>query len=148
VVQSLTLTYGDEAAGSQTSAMATDLMAGIYTVTVTDVNDCMFVTTVEVGQETTPIINATNEAGDIVNRMELYPNPTTRDAQLLIDLTESTEIDINIYDMTGKKVIGSQHYETKKLLTMIDLAGEADGVYMVKVNAGGVVRTMLLVKQN
>lgn len=137
----------DAAAGNQTTALATDLSAGYYVVTVVDANGCMFVTTVEVGTETTPIINATTETGVVVNRMELYPNPTTRDAQLLIDLSEMTEIDINIYDMTGKQIIGAQHYETKKLLTMIDLEGEADGVYMVRVNAGGVVRTMLLVKQ-
>ncbi|MFT4665424.1 MAG: hypothetical protein ACI9XB_002379 [Gammaproteobacteria bacterium] len=137
----------DEATGNQTASLATDLIAGTYSVTVTDVNGCMFVTTVEVGTETTPFVDATTEAGITVSRMELYPNPTTRDAQLLIELSEMTEIDIHIYDMTGKEIIGAQHYETKKLLTMIDLAGEADGVYMVKVNAGGVVRTMLLVKQ-
>ncbi len=137
----------DEATGNQTEALATDLIAGTYSVTVTDANDCMFVTNVEVGTETTPIIIATDEAGSVINRMELYPNPTTRDAQLLIDLSEMKEIDIQIYDMTGKEIIGAQHYETKKLLTMIDLAGEADGVYMVKVIVGSAVRTMLLVKQ-
>jgi SprB repeat/Secretion system C-terminal sorting domain len=137
----------DAAAGSQTTAVALNLSTGNYSVTVTDANECQFVTTVTVGHEISSPVNTYELTNSVISRMELYPNPTKRDAQLLLDLSEWSEIDIQIFDITGKVVLGAQHYEAEKLLTVIDLSGEPEGVYLIKVKVNEELRTLLLAKQ-
>ncbi len=58
-----TLNYSyqwDAAAGSQTTATASNLLAGTYSVTVTDLNGCTSVTTATVGQPATPVTSTTS----------------------------------------------------------------------------------------
>ena len=59
VVMEVLLTYGDATAGNQTTDTATNLAAGTYTVTVTDIKGCSKDTTVTVEQPNILVIDTT-----------------------------------------------------------------------------------------
>ncbi len=132
----------DSNTGNQTTPTATGLAAGTYMITVSDNNGCMMVTSVTVEAD---IVDAVDELS-FVKRMELSPNPTDNEAQLLIELSESKPIQIEVFDLSGKKILNPQVYEARQLLTIIDLSAESAGVYIVKVNVGGELRSMMLVR--
>jgi len=133
----------DSNTGNQNMATATGLSAGNYMVTVSDVNGCMLVTSVVVESE---VVISTNDISG-VKRMELSPNPTANEAQLLIELSEAKPIQIEVYDLSGKKVLNPQVYEARQVLTIIDLSSESAGVYLIRVSIGGALSTMMLVKK-
>ncbi len=134
----------DSNTGNQTMATATGLAAGSYMVTVSDGNGCMMVTSVIVEAETEVIISTKDIT--LVKRLELSPNPTDNEAQLLIELSETKPIQVEVFDLSGKKVLNPQVYEARQLLTIIDLSAESAGVYVVKINIGGELTSMMLVK--
>ncbi len=128
---------------NQTTATATDLSAAIYSVTITDANGCMFVTSVAVSTEYN---SAANEISNL-KRLELSPNPTRGEAQLLVELSEVEQIQVEVFDVSGKQVLMPQIYQARQLLTIIDLNEEASGVYLVKVSVGLELKTLQLVKR-
>ncbi len=133
----------DASTGSQNTATAINLSAGNYSVTVTDANGCLFVVSVVVESSA---ISSTLDQDLIIEQLELFPNPTTKDAQLMIALSQVAEIDIRVFDMTGRQLVGAQEHRASQLLTLVDLEGQPSGIYMVKVAVDDVERTLLLLK--
>lgn len=89
-------------------------------------------------------INELNLNGDI---LAIYPNPVDQVAGMEFMLTKATDVTIDIFNLMGEKVQTSalgtlpmgEHY------TQLDVTGMASGVYILKANFGGTVRTHKLV---
>ncbi|MNU87249.1 hypothetical protein D3C71_770300 [compost metagenome] len=64
------------------------------------------------------------------NTVEIYPNPGT--GLYTISLTESTNVNIAIYNLLGEKV---REIEPKGTSTTFDLTGFPKGVYLVKIQS-------------
>ncbi|WP_343633399.1 T9SS type A sorting domain-containing protein [Fluviicola sp.] len=65
------------------------------------------------------------------------PNPTT--GLISIEHPESVE-ELFVYDIFGKLVLSSKTQQAKE--TIIDLSGEAPGVYLIRINGKGVKRVV------
>jgi hypothetical protein len=85
--------------------------------------------------------------GDI--KLNVFPNPSTDNAQVNYNLTEETAVTINIYDVTGKLVAseskGSQ--AAGRHFSVINTGAMANGFYTVSVQTNtGVTNTKMIVK--
>ena len=113
-----------------TNANLTDLDAGTYVLFVTDLSDCSTSDTVIVDMNVGIFEN--NEAQQI----NLYPNPTTGEFHLDIQLAAEKDVSVSVFDVTGRTVF---HQAQQPILTQnwtIDLTDFASGVYWVKVQVG------------
>ena len=81
--------------------------------------------------------------------MRIFPNPSNGDFTLQLTGYMDQDVDIAVYDMMGKKVFASQ-FQTGSadyVRESIDLTHFSNGNYILKVNAGGTVESMSMVKQ-
>jgi large repetitive protein len=100
----------------------TDLTAGAYLITVTDINDCSI--------STTFVVDVTSGVSDIdENQLVVYPNPSADFIQI-----ESTEDQINqvkLYDIMGKLVFEQSINDTKYTMNVSQLS---TGLYQLKLS--------------
>jgi large repetitive protein len=84
--------------------------------------------------------------GDLA--MSAFPNPVHDLLILQIDLPESVELNIALFDLSGRMVINetASGYSGKSELTL-DLTGLAPGIYTLKMNAGEQVMMKKIVKK-
>lgn len=85
----------DAAAGSQTTATATDLCAGTFCVTVTDDNDCHKDTCITIGP---------NGITDYQQFIQFYPNPSETGIFTVTNQLQ-TQLLVRVYDASGKLVM-------------------------------------------
>lgn len=104
------------------------LVPGIYTVTVTDANGCMFSEEVEVGQ--------TTDVQDINTAvLQGYPNPA--ESFFYIQMPSATDVDmIRIVGSSGKVVLLPPIESLTPTLSRIDLSRLNSGVYFVAITLG------------
>lgn len=70
--------------------------------------------------------------------LNIYPNPVINEAVLEIALTESSELTIDLFDLTGKKVF-SQSYGTQpagEFVTRLQFNDVSNGMYLLNLRAG------------
>jgi hypothetical protein len=66
--------------------------------------------------------------------MSIYPNPSTNGTQIIFNIINPTNIDINIFDISGSKIstIASNHYvDIGNHIEFIDAINLNSGVYLV-----------------
>ena len=116
----------------QNAATATNLAAGIYTVTITDGNNCTTSAT-----ETVPLSTRINEEQSNFYAL-LYPNPGEGNFHLRLRLPLNSSVNLAIYDMLGKKIFhlnkaqlpaGSYNYD-------VDLTTLSEGSYFYQLTIG------------
>jgi lysyl endopeptidase len=106
--------------GGGSSATATGLDAGNYTVTITDDNGCEAQSTVSVGNNV-----GVNDI-ELAEAVNLYPNPTN--GLVFIDLpTEFKVIDVTITDMVGREI--TKINVSGRIRTTVDFSTLAEGIY-------------------
>lgn len=132
-------TWNDPA--SQTSATATGLCAGTYTVTVNDNSGCVVTTSVNVG-----FVSIDPKSGQPV--MKLYPNPTEETFFLELSFSNPESVEAELRTMRGQVV----HRVTKtnvtgKYLLTIDLSGFSSGTYLLRLVTGNTEFYTRVVKQ-
>jgi hypothetical protein len=99
------------------------------------VNDCF-----------TGVLEESNSS-DKLNQMELFPNPFSNNATLTLSLNTKSKVSIEVYDLTGKKVLDVVKdiiYSGQKDFMINDLV--YSGVYFVKVSINNDVQTKRLIK--
>ena len=75
-----------------------------------------------------------NDIGSNFNSsLNVYPNPTNGKFDLTLSNVDNVNGDINVYDMTGRKVYTQRVDATGFYNTSIDLTGFAKGLYTVQV---------------
>ncbi|MCB0706092.1 MAG: fibronectin type III domain-containing protein [Saprospiraceae bacterium] len=123
--------YSYEWDNGQTTATAVGLAAGVYTVTVMDVNGCTDVKSFTLGA----LVGA--EELELVQHITLAPNPTMGEVLLQASINTSEPIDIEVYNMVGQRILFTQEPATNQLSTRIDLSGYPDGMYFVRLSSAG-----------
>jgi len=84
------------------------------------------------------------ESGTLIS----YPNPTSKLLTVEIPATHSANVEISLLSLEGKVL-----YNTKimnavdKKSIMIDMAKFANGIYLCKVQSGGIINTKKIVKK-
>lgn len=120
----------------------TGIASGTYEVTVTDSRNCMQVISVMVGFST-GIQNI-----ELINSVEVYPNPTMGSVQLSCQLNSAELIFIQLYSADGKRMIYLESGQaTDRMEENISLEGFEPGVYYLSVSAGQDHSTRKIIKQ-
>lgn len=130
---SITLT-ADNVAGATyawsdggTSAATTATTAGTYTVTVTSSRGCVKT------QSSTVISTGINEVSNI-NSVHLFPNPNNGFATLEITANNSSEVNVQVTDITGRTVtMFNKELSSGKNSIALNTADYAGGIYFVTV---------------
>lgn len=123
------------AATSQTINISSN---GTYVVQTTDVNNCITTDTVNIVFS----LGVFNPDGS-ESFLQLYPNPSNGAFNVTIDNLESSDVVIDILDMTGRVVynryVGSVEGSTVQSFNMEDLRA---GTYNLRVTANGKASTL------
>ncbi len=133
----------DAAAGSQTGPVATGLATGAYSVTITDANGCLRVFEIVVGAS-----GATQ--AEIFSYLQLWPNPSSGDAMLRIGLEWANDLEIRIFDNTGRSVFSTTSPERRtEHAILLSSDGLAAGLYFVRIRSGeGAVKMLKWIVTN
>ena len=125
---------------NSTSATASNLAIGTYTVTVTDGSHCSATATahiVEAGINTV-ISNITS--------ITLVPNPASDMVKVVVSLSTAQTVEFRLVDITGKYIYTGHENTIQGTVThAIDLNQFASGIYLVEVTAGNEVSRQRLV---
>lgn len=103
------------------------LGAGTYSVTVTDQNNCTATATFTVTS------NVSINGIDMVTKFTAFPNPATTMLNVQLLLTESTDVKIELLDLTGKLVIAEDAGNVKQLNQALNTSAVANGTYVLHV---------------
>lgn len=120
----------DPSTGNQTTATATGLTAGnIYYVVVTDANGCVDVVSFQaIALDVSSIDNASN--------LNMYPNPTSGNVFVDLDLEKQTDVRVQITTVTGQTVMTHLFNQTQNSKFELETSQLPTGVYMVKFTLG------------
>jgi Secretion system C-terminal sorting domain len=125
-----------------TSQTITPTNNGDYSVIATSNNGCISDTSTNYTYLFTGI-----SSRDVMEGFNLYPNPSNDDVN--VDIANSSEVLIQIYDMAGQDVyIGQFSNQSGNIHERINLSNLSVGVYHVKVSYNGKVKALKLVKAN
>jgi hypothetical protein len=112
----------------------TGLLPGTYTVTVTDANGCNTV----LANNVLNVVGLNDESLDL--GLKIYPNPNSGTFTINA-LNTSDKIDVQVFDLLGKKVLQLNQVNTKTTVTL----NERDGVYLVKIKSGNDIRVQKVI---
>jgi hypothetical protein len=88
---------------------------------------------------------STEAGSDVI----VSPNPTPGPVSIFVDMQENADLDLELLDTSGRRVMSSQRPGRQgKLEERIDLTGLADGLYMLQVRMGGKTSTHRIVLGN
>jgi hypothetical protein len=110
----------------QTTATATGLAMGTYTVTVTDANGCTQTASAVVDD----FVGTTRI--DYVTNVSIYPNPTSGNTVIDLELSQNADIAVSIYTVTGVMVQDFGKENTSKTTHIIDVTEYPAGMYFVR----------------
>lgn len=128
-------TYAWNTSPIQTTATATGLTAGPYTLLAMDSNGCQFSLTDTVGTVTGI---ATAAASSI--QIDVYPNPNDGQFKIRYSIKGSEDLDVNVWNALGQKVYHRENQNFGNGVIDVDLSGIAKGVYEVEMISGEIRR--------
>jgi len=102
-------------------------MAGSYEVIVTDVNGCTTTMTIEVMDFT----DAINDP-EIVKNIKVFPNPTSNQLFVNIDLPSLENTEIQIFNLDGKLLLDNQFSSPQNQIEL-NVSNFASGIYILKI---------------
>ncbi|MFN9111961.1 MAG: T9SS type A sorting domain-containing protein, partial [Bacteroidota bacterium] len=117
---------------------------GTYLVTLNVMSPCGDST---ITKEVVVTGNVGLEEVEEVNNISLYPNPTTSNATLAFDLITSTEVNVNVYDMSGRLVqtVNAGLLMSGKNEITIETSALNSGVYFTHISTPQFSKTYRLV---
>lgn len=121
--------------GATTSTISS-LNAGPYAVTVTDANGCT-----ASRRDTVDLILGIKDAGSNITNIYVYPNPSAGIFNVAVKLTHAMPVELEVYTVTGQQINVATKENTATETFVLDMNGEAAGIYVVKVKAGDQVVT-------
>ncbi|HXC04728.1 MAG TPA: T9SS type A sorting domain-containing protein, partial [Bacteroidia bacterium] len=122
-------TYSWSSVPVQTTATASQLSPGTYTVCVTDVNGCTVCDSVVIDNSTGIEVYA-----GTLSRMTLYPNPTSGTLNLQIQSAESQELEMRVSNLLGQVLYSEKLPVTiGTQLKSYDFSSFPKGMYILQV---------------
>jgi PKD repeat protein len=67
--------------------------------------------------------------------MKVYPNPSNGLFQVSVELPSSEEVSVSVYDVLGNKVANVAEGQLQKGTYLVDMTGNASGMYFVRMTA-------------
>lgn len=111
-----------------TSSIVTNLVAGTYSVTITDAFGCFTSETFDLG------IVSTKELADLVD-INLYPNPANDIINLNLTLEQANALDIQIYNSIGQQIWTSSLPAAEQHNLLIPVSNYSSGLYFMQVSS-------------
>lgn len=127
--------------GGQTTATASNLGSGTYTVTSTDAQGCTIMDTVVV---TAPTGIVAYGSGMELN---VYPNPIQNVANIEVHNSENDMIIVSVFDVTGKMVDSKQFNAPNGTTVQMNFENYSAGAYLMEVRTGDAKVTVKVFKQ-
>jgi ELWxxDGT repeat protein len=121
----------------QTTATAKNLVPGNYSATVTDANSCKAITNVTVTLST-----SSNELWEKYH-FEVFPNPVSDVLNIKYDFNDNNNIEVLLYDQTGRLLLTQTINSTQTSLNISDLP---KGIYTLKCRISADEATTIVVK--
>jgi acetyl esterase/lipase len=83
-------------------------------------------------------LNSVNELTNSLSTIQIYPNPTSSNATLSMNLAGEAQVEMNLVDISGK-VMTTKNYGTLtgSWSTNLNTTGFSAGIYLVELNIGG-----------
>ncbi|TAK35395.1 MAG: T9SS type A sorting domain-containing protein [Saprospiraceae bacterium] len=103
------------------------LVAGTYTLEVTDGNGC-----ISLNVYTIQSVTGTNEP-ELENSISLFPNPASGQALLQLVGIQLNSLDIQVYDVRGRIVASYLNANVAAGSYLLDLSAQSGGVYLVRI---------------
>ena len=129
-----TPTYFYTWSNAATTEDLTGLLPGTYTVTVTDANGCNTV----LANNVLNVVGLNDESLDL--GLKIYPNPNSGTFTVNA-LNTSDKIDVQVFDLLGKKVLQLNQVNPITTVTI----NEREGVYLVKIKSGNDIRVQKII---
>jgi hypothetical protein len=123
-----------------TTQMINNLVVGTYTVTVKDAKNCSKTTNVVVQD----FISNTNNINALTN-FEVFPNPTNGAFAIRLDFTETTDVQIRIFNMIGQPIMEINATDNSLNLP-IDMSEHPVGMYliMIQTETGRAIKRVMI----
>ena len=140
--------FGDGATSTQQNPNHVYTSPGLYTVglSVTGNDNCSAATSMTIRATGEYPFNVGIKDELNIGNIDIIPNPSTGQFQVLFDLNQRIEADIEVFDMLGKRIMGvsKKSYQQDKL--DINLTNHSDGIYYLKVHFEGnqIVKKLVL----
>ena len=132
--------FSFEWTNGQTTAAADNLDIAIHSVIVTDANGCTSTRDFDTGVVET----ATEDPIVGFESLVLAPNPTTGFSQLQVSLEDVADIKVEVFDLAGRLIQTLGQDNQLSTTFDLDLRDQANGMYLVRLQAGGAVQVMKL----
>jgi hypothetical protein len=95
---------------------------------------------------TTGVINVgTNDVEPFAGVFDVTPNPTNGQTSINVEMDNAQDVQISVYDVTGKLVQSFNDASVSNKRYALDLTNEANGVYIVRMVTNGQVATKRVV---
>ena len=76
-----------------------------------------------------------NEKEKFTPSIQIYPNPTNDFVSVHIDLQEQANLNVCIYDLTGKKIMEKNYFNTSFVDSKFDFSTEKSGIYLCRIKS-------------
>ncbi|MEY4927250.1 MAG: hypothetical protein RI894_1686 [Bacteroidota bacterium] len=123
----------------QTTQIATGLLAGTYTVTITDQNGCSITASAIVST-----ITATAAAARAFTNFTIAPNPSNGNFVVKADFAATTNVEVSVTNAIGQLVFTTKIGETMHLDAPVDLGNQASGVYFLSLKTQDGTQTQVI----
>ncbi|MCP3929057.1 MAG: T9SS type A sorting domain-containing protein [Bacteroidetes bacterium] len=125
-----------------TTSTLTGLVAGTYTVTVTDLKGCSDIVEGVVDfVVNAPFIEA-------VQNIVLAPNPTTGLSMLKMEFTKNVDAKVQLFSLVGQKVFEVRESNIQNAEYALDLSNYPEGLYLVRILINDQIETRKLIRIN
>jgi hypothetical protein len=111
---------------------------------------CTLKDTFSVAVEACGIIDATNPIDKLVQRVAVYPNPLTTNALLTYNLSQQSNVMVEVYDMLGKRVgvLANETQDSGEHQIQIgDVINQVKGIYFIRLSVDGQSITKKIIVQ-
>lgn len=120
----------------------TNAAPGDYLLTVTDDNGCVVVSNVITIEAPTSVVDPS-----LNQHIRLMPNPTEGQFLINLDLPQVSDVQVRIYDITGKEILTSPKQSIMESQLTFNLSSFTDGVYIVRITVDNAVLARRVILQ-